>query len=50
MFRLFRIAILLGLATTVSGCDVTGVAAPAGQAAHTGGNLQFIGEPGYNAP
>ena len=48
--RMARVGALLWLIGPVSGCTVTGVAAPAGDAAHHGQSLQYIGEPGYNAP
>ena len=44
-----RVCVLFSLAS-LSACTVTGVAAPSGDAAHHGQSLQYIGEPGYNAP
>lgn len=43
--------LLAALALALAGCTVTGVAAPSGEAAHTGDSAtQYMGEPGYNAP
>ncbi len=45
-----RVLCVLALGWAVSGCTVTGVAAPPSAYAHSGQGLQYSGEPGYNAP
>ncbi len=45
-----RVIFLLLATLAVTGCTVTGVAAPPSAQAHSGQGLQYLGEPGYNAP
>ena len=47
---IIRTLCLLVLGAAISGCTVTGVAAPSSAYAHSGQGLQYPGEPGYNAP
>lgn len=48
--RALIVVLALGAGLASAGCTVTGTAAPQSAYAHSGSDLQYIGEPGYNAP